>query len=105
MADIADRVRLRIRQELQSRTMRQRTLAEQLGWSPTRLSKILTAQTSLTVDDLAALCQALGLSLVDVLRDRELEFCAELTRSELRCLERIRQQPRTIEALLVLLEG
>jgi transcriptional regulator with XRE-family HTH domain len=104
MDQVADTVRLRIREELARKKMSQRDLAAQLGWSQFRLGKVLTGRTSLDVNDMAAVCQELRLSLVEAVRDPGLEFVAEMTPSELRILERIRQIPDTIDAIMLLLD-
>jgi transcriptional regulator with XRE-family HTH domain len=101
---LADTVRLRIREEMMRRGISQRDLSDQLQWSHGRLGKVLTGRTDLTVNDMADLCQMLGLSVVEAVRDRGLEFLATMTPTELRILERIRQLPDAIDAIMVLLD-
>lgn len=82
----------------------QREVADILEWSQSRLAKILTGRISLTVDDLEALCFAVGLSMVEVLRDRGMEFMAEMTPTELRIVNRIRELPQPVtDAVLTML--
>jgi transcriptional regulator with XRE-family HTH domain len=77
-----------------------------LKWTQPRVSKVLRGRVELGVDDLGALCFAVGLSPTEVLRDRGLEFCAEMTPTELRVLERLRQlSPPLREAFLVVLQA
>lgn len=101
---LADTARLRMREEMLRRGLNQRELSAQLDWSQGRLGKVLTGRTDLKVNDMAAVCQVLGLSVVEAVRDRGLEFCAEMTPTELRTLERIRQLPKAIEAIMTLLD-
>jgi transcriptional regulator with XRE-family HTH domain len=104
MEDLATTVRRRIMEELTRRNMSQRELADQLKWSQSKLGKVLTGRTALDVNDMEAVCRELRLSVVEAVRDQGLEFCADMTPSELRILERIRQLPDTIEAIMVLLD-
>jgi transcriptional regulator with XRE-family HTH domain len=69
----------------------QRDLAGILDWSQSRISKNLNARIELGLDDLGAMCFGVGISLTEAVRDHGLEFCAEMTPTELRILERIRQ--------------
>lgn len=71
----------------------QADIAGMLQWSQSRVSKYLTGRMELTVDALAALCFTVNLSLVEAVRDQGMEFCAEMTPTELRVLERLRQLP------------
>lgn len=68
----------------------QRDMAGILGWSQSRISKNLNARIELGLNDLAALCFGVGISLTEAVRDRGMEFCAEMTPTELRLLERVR---------------
>lgn len=75
------------------------------GWSQSRVTKTLGGRVELGLEETAALAFALDLSLVEVVRDPGLEFCAEMQPSELRLLEKIRQlPPATWEALMTLLQ-
>ena len=89
---LADQARDRLREEITTKRLSQKDLEGLLGegWSQSRISKILCGTTELTVNDLAALCFALSLSVVEVLRDPGFEFVAEMTPLELRILERFR---------------
>lgn len=95
---------LRIREEMRIRNLSQRELAERLKCSQGRVAKILNARVNLRVDDLAVLASAVGISLTEAVRDRGLEFHAEMTPTELRVLERLRQRPETLEAVKTLLD-
>ncbi len=100
----SEKARLRIREEMAKRDLSQRDLAGILGWSQSRVSKNLNARIELGLDDLAALCFAVGISLTEAVRDRGMEFCAEMTPTELRTLERMRALPADVkEAFLKLL--
>jgi len=102
--DPSDRAIQRLKDEMERKNLNQTDVAALLGWEPSRVSKILTRKIELKVDDLALLCFALNLSLVEVVRDHGLEFCAEMRPAELRILERLRQlPPHVFEALITLL--
>jgi transcriptional regulator with XRE-family HTH domain len=100
----------RIRDELDARGISQRDLALLLTnateehWSQPRIGKVLTGKVELKLDDAAAIARVIKLALTEILRDRGLEFYAELTPTELRILERIRQRPHVLSALLILLD-
>jgi len=83
----------------------QREIADLLRWSQSRVAKLLTGRVEMGVDDLAGLCFALDLRLTEVVRDHGLEFLAEMTPTELRILERLRQIPQpVIDAVMTLLD-
>ena len=87
----ADRARARIREEMARRNLSQRDIAARLKWNESRVSKLMSGRTDLTVNDLEGLCSAIGLAMTEVVRDHGFEFCAEMTPTELRFLERYRQ--------------
>jgi transcriptional regulator with XRE-family HTH domain len=107
---LSERVRELLRTEAKHRGLSHRDIAGVLGgtaagWSPSRVTKNLTGRVELGVDELEALCFALSLQITEVVRDRGLEFCAEMTPTELRILERLRQlQPAVRDAILTLLD-
>jgi hypothetical protein len=49
----------------------------------------------MSVDDLAEFAFILTIRPTEIIRDHGLEFCAEMTPTELRFLERLRQLPQT----------
>lgn len=110
MDSVAERVRLRLREEMTRRTLSQRDVSDLLGgaergWSQSRVAKILAGRVEFGIDEAAALAFALDLSLVEVVRDPGLEFCAEMQPSELRLLDKIRKlPPATWEALMTILQ-
>lgn len=89
----SSRVRARLLQEMKDRKMSQTDIAGILEWTQPRVSKILHGRVELGVEELSALCFAVGISLTEAVRDRGMEFCAEMTPTELRFLERLRQLP------------
>ncbi len=100
----SDQARLRVREEMERQKMSQREMSDLLKWSQSRVAKILTGRVELSLDDLEALCFAVGLSVVEAVRDHGMEFCADMTPTELRILERMRQLPQPItDSLLQLL--
>jgi transcriptional regulator with XRE-family HTH domain len=101
----ADQARLRLREEIERQKLSQREVADLLKWSQSRVAKLLTGRVEMGINDLEALCFAVGLSPVECLRDRGLEFCADMTPTELRILERLRQlSPPLRDAFVQLLD-
>lgn len=90
---LATRVRKRIREELDRLGVAQADIAGQLKWSQSKVAQKLTGRTPWTIEELDALCFIAGIPPTEAVRDRGLEFCAEMTPTELRLLERIRQLP------------
>lgn len=88
---LADNARVRVRDEMQRKNMSQREMADLLDCSQSKIAKLLTGRIEMTVNDLEQLCFAVGLSPVEAIRDRGLEFCAELTPTMLRRVERMGQ--------------
>ncbi len=104
MERLSERVRTRIREEMKRQKMSQRDIAGLLQWSQSRVAHILTGRVEIGVDDLAAFAFALGLSMPEVVRDRGMEFVAEMTPTELRLYERLRALgPDTQSAIMKLL--
>ncbi len=99
----AHKALLRIREEMTERKITQRDLAEVLRCSQGRIAKILNGGVNLRFNDLATLAAAVKISLVETVRDRGLEFYAELTPTEVRLFERIRQRPEILEGVKHLL--
>lgn len=96
--DVAARARMRIREQADRNKLTQRDISNVLGgtpagWSQSRVAKLLSGRVELGVNDLASLCFAVGISVVEAVRDHDLEFLAEMTPFELRLLERFREVP------------
>lgn len=89
-----DRVRERLREAAEKRDLSHRDLAGFLNWSHPKVSQKLTGRTAMTLDEFEALCFAVGLQPTEAVRDRGLEFVAEMTPTELRLLELVRQLPK-----------
>lgn len=104
------RVRQRLRDELRSRGISQRELADTLSkqtsefWTQSKVQKVLTGVVELKVDDVEAIAKVAGIFLSEAVRDRGLEFYAEMSPTELRVLERLRKKPETIHGLMMLLD-
>lgn len=60
-----------IRAEMARQRISQHTLAEQLGWTQGYLSRRLTGEVSLSLDDVDAIAAALGISTVQLVWPRE----------------------------------
>jgi len=104
MASLAESARQRIREEMERKGITTRELADLLNTSQGRIGHLLTGYTDLRVDDLEQLCFGVGLSPVEAIRDRGLEFCATMTPTQLRILQRIQQLPEAETAILTLLD-
>jgi transcriptional regulator with XRE-family HTH domain len=100
---LAERAVLRIREEMTERKISQRDLAGLLRCSQGRVAKMLNGGVRLRLNDVAVLAEAVGISVVEAVRDRGLEFHAELTPSELRLLERLRRRPQALQGVLMVL--
>lgn len=90
----ATRVRKRVREELDRLGLVQADIAGQLKWSQSKVAQKLNGRTPWTLEELDALCFIAGIQPTEAVRDRGLEFCAEMTPTEMRLLERIRQLPQ-----------
>ena len=102
---LTERAVARLRDEMSRRHLSQGDIAGLLGWTQSRVSKILNRRIEMGVDDLGALCFALNLHPTEAVRDHGLEFLAEMSPTELRILERIRQLPKPIfDAVMTLLD-
>jgi transcriptional regulator with XRE-family HTH domain len=67
MPSIGDVVSANVRAERARLRLTQRQLAERLGWSVGTLSDLEAGRRRPAVDDLPWLCEALGVTLVDLL--------------------------------------
>ncbi len=99
----SQRARARLRTEMHRRHLSQVDLASLIGWTQSKVSKVLHGETELTVDDLESLCFGVDLRVTETVRDPGLEFCAELTPHELRVIEELRRHAGTVDALMQLL--
>ena len=101
----SDRARARILLAMKARDLSQTDVAGILSWTQPRVSKVLNGRVELGVEELAALCFAVGISMTEAVRDHGMEFCAEMTPTELRLFERIRSTtPAKRDAIMTLLE-
>lgn len=94
MATLNDRVRERLRDEKDRLKLTREDLGTFCKWTPTKVSQKLNGVSPITVDEMEAFCFAMNLQPTEVVRDRGLEFVAEMTPTELRLLEIIRALPR-----------
>lgn len=103
MPKLSEQVRLRIREEMERKDMSQRDVAGILDWSQSRVAHLLTGRVEMCVDDVQGFAFALGFLPTELVRDRGLEFCAEMTPTEFRLFERIRQlTPDQRQALMTI---
>lgn len=102
-------VRRRILDYLAQHRITQRSLVPMLAqrtgeaWSQSRLHKVLNGHVELRFDDLAALSDALGVSMVELVRDQGRELVADLTPSELSLLRCVRAHPAVLGPIMGLL--
>ena len=101
----AERAILTIREAMTRKGLVQEDLAGFLKCSQSKIAKLLNGRMDLTVNELDRLCFGVGISLVESVRDRGLEFCAEMTPTELRLLESIRQMDPQLRDLLLYFAG
>lgn len=100
---LAERATMRIREEMTERKISQRELAGLLKCSQGRVAKLLNGGVNLRLNDVGTLTEAVGITVVEALRDRGLEFYAELTPCEVRILERLRRRPAALQGALLML--
>lgn len=100
-----DRVRARLKERKQELGLSEADVAEFAGgWHKSKVAHKLAGRTDITLQELEALCQALKLSVSEVVRVRGLEFLAEMTPTQLHRHEKINSLPlNIIEALDTLL--
>lgn len=104
VSDFAADVLERIEQERVRKKISQQDVADLLGWTQSKVAQKLNQRSPTTLQELEALCFAVGLSKVEAVRDRGLEFVAEMTPTEMRILERLRQMPPpVVDAVMTLL--
>ena len=104
VSSLNDRVRDRLRQEKATNKISEREIAELIQWTQSKVAQKLSGRTPITLDEMEALCFALSIPPTEAVRDPGLEFCADMTPTELRVLERIRHlDPTTRDAFFQLL--
>jgi transcriptional regulator with XRE-family HTH domain len=104
VSDLNERARQRLREEKDRLKLGERDIAAFTGWSRAKVNQKLAGTTDITLNDLQALCEAMRLPPSEAVRDRGLEFCAEMTPTELRILELLRHLPKpAFDAVLTLL--
>lgn len=96
MSRLADQVRTSLREEMSKRHISGRTIEQILGgpargWSRSQIQKVLSGGARVSIDFIEGMCFALGVSVVEIVRDRGLEFVADLTPLELRFLQVLRE--------------
>lgn len=106
----SDRARQRLREELDARDIGQQTLADALTkltgetWTKSKVNHVLNGRVQLLIDDADAIATICKLYLTEVVRDRGLEFYAEMTPTELRILDSLRKKPHVLRGILMLLQ-
>lgn len=101
-----ERARQRLKAEKARRHLSERDIGDLLQWSQSKVAQKLSGRTPITLDELESLCFALSIAPTEAVRDHGLEFCAEMTPSEMRLLEQIRKlDDRTREGIMGLLHA
>jgi transcriptional regulator with XRE-family HTH domain len=104
--DAATALRERFRALLKQRSISQSELCLRLTkrthhvWREAHLSRILNGHIGLQLDDFAAMVDAAGFSMVELVREPGREFVADLTPSEMRILNAIRENLELRDAFL-----
>lgn len=105
MQPVSRRIRQKLRDKLAHRKISQRALAARLyrttgeEWSQSKVHKILTGQVELKVDDLSLMAAEAGLSLVELVREPGRELVADMTPTEMRIVNAMRESPRFMELM------
>lgn len=73
MAELSYVVARNIRAERARLGLRQTDLAERMGWIAVTVSAVETGKRQIGIAEMPALCEALGVTLVDLLRGAEPE--------------------------------
>ena len=89
--DLNTRARLRLRDEKAKLGFSEQDIAGMIRWTQSRVAQKLSGRTDITLNELEALGFALSISPTEIVRDRGLEFVAEMTPTELRALEHLRK--------------
>lgn len=87
---VTQRILTRIQEEMARLELSQRDVAAFSGLSESKISKLRHGVLDLGLEDAGKLSAAVGLSLTEAVRDRGMEFCAEMTPTEMRFLELLR---------------
>lgn len=103
---LSDRARTRLIEVRKQRNIGQQELADMIThqtgelWTQSRVGKLLSGAVELRLDDADAMAHALGLPMTEVIRDRGMEFYADLTPTQLRIVEYCRQSPELAQHVL-----
>lgn len=96
----AQEVRVRLKELLRALGISQTDLCERLNaegpgkrWRLSRLNKLLNGHIPFGLDDLQEIADAAGLSMVELVRQSGREFVGDLTPTELRILQLLRENP------------
>ena len=105
--DAAAKLRLRFRELLHDHGISQRVLCGRLTkrtgmlWRESRLSKLLNGQIAFDVGDMLVMAEEAGISLVELVREPGKEFVADLTPSELRIVQAVRDKPELVPLFML----
>lgn len=88
------KVRERIAEEMRVKKLSHRDIAGILQWNPNKVHKLMNGRVRMTVDDLWWLAFAISVPVSELVRDRGMEFFAEMTPTELRAFQNLRASPK-----------
>lgn len=101
---LSEEVRNRIREELGKRKWSFRHAARLLDWNASSVYHLMDGTVEFRVDDVEAFGTILQMRPTELVRDRGLEFVADMTPTELRLFERIRAlDPKQRDAIMTVL--
>lgn len=104
-ADIRERLRVALGQRRLTQAELCARLTRRTGaiWHQQHMSKLLGGSNPMTLEQLVLICDVADLSMVDLVRQPGREFVADLTPSELRILELVRDVPEATGHIVQLL--
>lgn len=103
METLNDRVRERLRIEKTRIGITEQDMAEQLEWGYSKVTQKLRGRTPITVNEMAAMCEVLHITPLEVVRDPALEFVTEMSPTELRLFHRLSKLSAEKRAAVLLL--
>jgi transcriptional regulator with XRE-family HTH domain len=95
---LSERVRIRVREEMQKRNLSQSDVAGLVeGLDQSKVSRLLSGEQRITLDELEYLAFAISVPPSELIRDRGMEWMAEMTPTEMRILEHYRRADEELQ--------
>lgn len=101
----AERVRLRMRDWMETTGLDQRTFADALGKSQVWLQKVLKGENHVRLRDLDQVAEAMRTSAAELVRDETARYTLECSPSEVRMIERLRHHPDIYQAVTTIVNA